>query len=418
MESCINVPNGSISSLDMENLILDDAGIFIADGAVHTTISGGQIENPDIKRTGAYSPISFAVNGSSGFATLNVSNMTVYNDATTSTKSFPWVINNGGPVTINNVGVENDHGITMPSLVNNNVTGWQSVISIGSKPISSAYTVVATSSLAFEVDQANNVIRTGAAFDGITLNSSDGKVNLSGYALDVTAGHNIISSQDNPIGSPATPTAWPVMINNPNSTNASSTGLAFSVSNTVTGAFGGGIGFQRVGGGSYGDTSIWSSDLNNVPHQVLDVTNNQQVGIGSTSPWATLSVGVNTWSPTQPMFAIGSSTASGTTTPFEVDGNGHIVSGGKSPTVTGGTSSMVAPSNDNAGQISVVGTALTSVTMTFASPWKTAPICLESDNQTAITGDVTSVSTRQVVFGFGTGGVTTATIWYNCQGTQ
>lgn len=418
VEQCVYLPNGSTSSADFTNDSFDDAGLFIEDGNVNVNIHGGHFENPNVKAIGRYTPINLATNGSSGFASLLLSGVTFYNDATTTGKSAQFFVNNGSHLTMIGVAVENDHGITMPALVNNVVTGNQSVSSYDANSINGGFAIVATSSIGIIVDSRNSLISTGAPLDGVKIQASDGNVNLSGYALDITSGHNVISSQDNPIGSPATPTVWPVMINNPNSTNASSTGIAFSVSNTVTGAFGGGIGFQRVGGGSYGDTSIWSSDLNNVPHQVLDVTNNQQVGIGSTSPWATLSVGVNTWSPTQPMFAIGSSTASGTTTPFEVDGNGHIVSGGKSPTVTGGTSSMVAPSNDNAGQISVVGTALTSVTMTFASPWKTAPICLESDNQTAITGDVTSISTRQVVFGFGTGGVTTATIWYNCQGTQ
>jgi hypothetical protein len=76
---------------------------------------------------------------------------------------------------------------------------------------------------------------------------------------------------------------------------------------------------------------------------------------------------------------------------------------------------MGSPSNDNAGFINVAGTALTSLTMTFATPWTKTPVCTQSDNQLVVASDITSISTTTVVFGFGTGGVTTATLWYNCQ---
>lgn len=51
----------------------------------------------------------------------------------------------------------------------------------------------------------------------------------------------------------------------------------------------------------------------------------QNLGVGTSSPWAALSVGVPTYSATAPMFAIGSSTSSGTTTPFMVSANGDTL---------------------------------------------------------------------------------------------
>lgn len=100
---------------------------------------------------------------------------------------------------------------------------------------------------------------------------------------------------------------------------------------------------------------------------------------------------------------------------FSIDQWGHEITSGDAPTVTGGTSSVAG--NDNNGIITVTGTALTSVTLTFAHPWATAPDCTESDNSTALTADITSISTTQVVFGFSIG-VNSGTVWYQCVGHQ
>ena len=113
-------------------------------------------------------------------------------------------------------------------------------------------------------------------------------------------------------------------------------------------------------------------------------------------------------------FDVASSTGS---TTLQITSTGHIVSGGPQPTVSGGTSAMDSPSNDNAGEIAVAGTALTSITMTFATPWVIAPSCTVSDSSTLFNTDPTSITTTQVVFGF-TASVTSANVWYICQGTK
>lgn len=116
-------------------------------------------------------------------------------------------------------------------------------------------------------------------------------------------------------------------------------------------------------------------------------------------------------------FATASSTASGSNNPtFQIDNVGHVTTSGGTPTVTGGTSSVSG--NDSNGEITVIGTALTSVTLNFTNTWATAPDCTESDNVLTVASDVTSISTTQVVFGFGVGGVTTANLWYHCQAHQ
>lgn len=147
------------------------------------------------------------------------------------------------------------------------------------------------------------------------------------------------------------------------------------------------------------------------------------VGIGTTTPTALLSLD-----------NASSTAASSQKTPFgyllgmAIDGvermvesfdyYGHLYTSGPAPTVSGGTSTMNSPSNDQNGSIAVAGVALTSVTMTFAHPWLSAPSCQESDNVLAVATDITSISTTQVVIGFGTGGVTSATVWYRCTGSR
>lgn len=139
--------------------------------------------------------------------------------------------------------------------------------------------------------------------------------------------------------------------------------------------------------------------------------------IGTTSPSATLSVMVGDLFNSQAVstaFIIGSSTMGmATSTLFTIDTNGHQVTGGATPTVSGGTSTVVG--NDNNGTVTVIGTLLTSVTLTFAQAWASAPDCQESDNSTAITADITSISTTQIVFGF-SAGINTGTVWYSCKG--
>lgn len=189
-----------------------------------------------------------------------------------------------------------------------------------------------------------------------------------------------------------------------------------------------------------------------------------KLGVGTSSPFAKLSIHANNGDTNQVLFAIGSSTATATTTLFVVNniGNvgigtsspgatftevaasstvasngyfgainiiaglentvvklfqiidqwGHLITSGDTPTVSGGTSTVAG--NDRNGAITVVGTLLTSVTLTFAHAYAAAPDCTESDNSTAVTADINSISASQIVFGF-SAGINTGTVWYVCQ---
>lgn len=60
------------------------------------------------------------------------------------------------------------------------------------------------------------------------------------------------------------------------------------------------------------------------------LTTGTNLGIGSSSPWATLSVARSVYTAATPIFAVGSTTSGGTSTPFQVSGNGQVLLGGVS----------------------------------------------------------------------------------------
>lgn len=148
-------------------------------------------------------------------------------------------------------------------------------------------------------------------------------------------------------------------------------------------------------------------------------------------------LGIGTTTPTTALVSVAASTTAGTVqTAYNgvaaiigglenavfkaflvIDQWGHIIYSGDTPSVSGGTSTMVAKSTDNSGQINAAGTALTSVTLTFARPWPNAPNCSTSDNSLAFQSDPTSISTTQMVISF-TAGLTSAQVWYQCSGNQ
>lgn len=136
---------------------------------------------------------------------------------------------------------------------------------------------------------------------------------------------------------------------------------------------------------------------------------NPLIGVGSTSPFANFSIQANNGDTTRMLFAIGSSTASATTTIFGIDNVGHQRFGGPLPTCGTGCSSIAG--NDDGGAITTSASA-TAVTLNFANAWSATPICTVSDNSTAVTGDISSLSTTAFTISFSLG--LTGTIYYQC----
>lgn len=214
--------------------------------------------------------------------------------------------------------------------------------------------------------------------------------------------------------------------NGGNSGLGSGGGTKGSTAGTLGGGGGGGSGTTTGFAGGAGEVIITTTTVaikgtNLVPAFTItalagtitsNATSSPAIGIASSTPAGTLGL-ESAWGSVIEM--LGSVINGVHYVVFEIDQYGHAITGGPTPSISGGTSTVAG--NDNNGTITVTGSALTSVTLTFANAWATAPDCTESDNSTAITADISSISTTQMVLGFSIG-INSGTIWYQCVGAQ
>ncbi len=99
--------------------------------------------------------------------------------------------------------------------------------------------------------------------------------------------------------------------------------------------------------------------------------------------------------------------------------NGQTLFGGVTPTIGAGDcgttpeGTLATGAANNAGTINVGGGAVTSCKLTFSAAFVNPPSCRVSTNSTSIAGDVSSVGTASVTFGFSLslGG---GKIYYDC----
>lgn len=147
---------------------------------------------------------------------------------------------------------------------------------------------------------------------------------------------------------------------------------------------------------------------------LMTVLGSGNVGIGTTSPYARLSV-QNSSVSTPYIFAVASSTATGQTTPFAVANNGWIVTSGPKPTVTSCGSTNSVSGNQTSGDVMLTGTLVTACTINFPNPVppNTTLNCTINDNSTASTVSITATTTSSFTAGFPTG-LSSATIWWLC----
>lgn len=201
------------------------------------------------------------------------------------------------------------------------------------------------------------------------------------------------------------------------------------------------VSFELVGGnGDGGVTSDWkfgnfgNNNFNlfdgtngktpfvieqNSPTNALYVKNNGNIGVGTSSPFAKLSVQEATADTNQAVFAVGSSTPTATSTIFAVERSGQQTTGvtTKPTLATCGTTNNVS-GTDVAGTIQFTGTLVTACTLNFASPIPATENvqCQATTNSSSDFAFVSATSSTAVTFGT-SASLSTGTIYYRCDNT-
>lgn len=170
-----------------------------------------------------------------------------------------------------------------------------------------------------------------------------------------------------------------------------------------------GDGTQKWAGGPFSpDVQLSRVASGTLAIQALNSATTALFGIGSTTPYATLSV--LSGAGTGVAFAV--STTSGQNI-GGYDNDGHRFTAGYTPVIsTCGTGSPSITGDDQTGTITT-GTAATACTMTFAKPYAVTPVCNFNDNSSTIPGDISAISTTAVTFALGAG-LSGGNLYYSC----
>lgn len=133
------------------------------------------------------------------------------------------------------------------------------------------------------------------------------------------------------------------------------------------------------------------------------------VGIGTTTPYAQLSVQFN--AANKDIFATATSSRNAV---FGVDTDGHQWTSGPAPAISScGTGSGTVVGDDQSGTITTA-TAATACTMTFAKAYRLTPTCIVTDDSLVGFADVSSIGTTAVTFGISSA-LTGGHLYYSCQ---
>lgn len=146
----------------------------------------------------------------------------------------------------------------------------------------------------------------------------------------------------------------------------------------------------------------------NASNERLRITSSGNVGIGTTTPYANLSV--QSGASTGDAFAVATSSGAAV---FGIDNDGHRWSSGPSGAVSScGTGSGTVAGDDQAGTITTA-TAATACTYTFSKAYRIAPVCTVTDNSLVGFADISSVSTTAITFGISSA-LTGGLLYYHC----
>ena len=140
------------------------------------------------------------------------------------------------------------------------------------------------------------------------------------------------------------------------------------------------------------------------------------IGIGTTTPPARLSVHANNGDTNTALFEVSSSTASTFSNLFSITNTGHIVASSTTPTLSSCGTSPSSTGDDTHGTVTVGATG-TGCTVTFAQPFAADPVCLVTPqtgsvvNAFSYTHSTTNIVVTQT-------GIASSKFDYYCMGTR
>lgn len=241
----------------------------------------------------------------------------------------------------------------------------------------------------------------------VAINSSSPSAGLSVQSPFGPGTNNFFE----PLFNTAANQSYPFLAINGNSINGSSTGYAMIVNNG-TNQIGGALILKRTNTNGMGEVGLWNKQSTGSGAALTNsllISDSGKVGIGSTTPFAKLSIASATG--VDPLAVATSTTAS--TLVGGIDQDGHSYTAGPAPAISScGTGSPSVVGDDQRGTITT-GTAATACTATFSKAYAQTPTCTVTDNSLVGFADISSISTSAVTFGISSA-LTGGLLFYNC----
>lgn len=286
-DQCVTFNTNGAASAIMSGVSFDDCGLVNNDGNLNLTLIEPHFENPGVSN-GTTNQYTYIKNfGTNNFNRMNLQGGTIMNDASSTQYTPNQYILNSGLLSIDGTTFNGNNIGVAAAAVNNFGTNGKLIVQTSSKLGNSAYTTMATSSVTWNVDVQANLF-TLALNENQTGNYNVNGLVFVGSGSSANAVPFDVTSTADPATGTSTATNYPVFITNPNNTNASSTGIGFSVtSGTSVGAS---IIFQRQGSNSFGDLLFATEPSGGNATERLRITSAGNVGIGTSSPGTILSI--------------------------------------------------------------------------------------------------------------------------------
>lgn len=154
---------------------------------------------------------------------------------------------------------------------------------------------------------------------------------------------------------------------------------------------------------------ITSNAAGSMQYTTPTFTTSGKFGVGTTSPYASLSVQSNASTGDALVVATSTGNAIG-----GFDNDGHQFTSGPAPVISScGTGTGTVVGDDQGGTITTA-TAATSCTLTFSKAYRNIPYVMGvSDNSIVISAAVTSITTTAVTFSISGAGLTAGKIYYS-----